>query len=172
MLGKYHVVPPKKKTFPTFRRYFTEVFLGTKDIFCRRIVHSISSLFDGFHLYRLKETSHLQHGVFIWDSHLVARVEKPCTVLSFPSENSPIWNNQILYHEVVLSWCLVWRLLVETWLLIGCRLCDVTMFLQKMLFYALILRKFQKISVILLIFKCKYPLSTINYKIVKVGRFL
>ena len=34
---------------------------------------------------------------------------------------------------------------METWLLIGCRLCDVTMFLQKMLFYAVILRNFGKL---------------------------
>ena len=52
---------------------------------------------------RLKETSHLQHGVFNWDSHLVARVEKPCTVLSFRLKIPRF--ETIKY--CIMKWCLV-----------------------------------------------------------------
>ena len=53
--------------------------------------------------FHLKETSHLQHGVFNWDSHLVARVEKPCTVLSFRLKIPRF--ETIKY--CIMKWCLV-----------------------------------------------------------------
>ena len=55
------------------------------------------------HWRGLKETSHLQHGVFNWDSHLVARVEKPCTVLSFRLKIPRF--EAIKY--CIMKWCLV-----------------------------------------------------------------